>query len=202
MLTGRGNISRQARYNWNLDTFQYCLSYNFAECVQREVDKLMIFELKVSSFVGNLYGRTCLRKNEHLIFIITCIRNSFETFEWCRYVLFRYTFYWNVYYCIDDRPITFCGRHDYDSVIVCLENRIRQDMEECLNIRTEMESPALGIPGTADLLGGNHQWDTTNHTRPTYCNVCKDTLHGEKFLLFVLCNAGSHELPCSSSVTR
>ncbi|XP_011351823.2 diacylglycerol kinase eta isoform X1 [Ooceraea biroi] len=52
-------------------------------------------------------------------------------------------------------------------------------MEECLNtLRMEMESPALGIPGAADLLGGNHQWDTTNHTRPTYCNVCKDALHG------------------------
>lgn len=62
----------------------------------------------------------------------------------------------------------------------------RQDMDECLNtLRTEMESPALGVPGSADLLGGNHQWDTTNHTRPTYCNVCKDTLHGEKYILFV-----------------
>ncbi|XP_014484616.1 PREDICTED: diacylglycerol kinase eta isoform X6 [Dinoponera quadriceps] len=63
------------------------------------------------------------------------------------------------------------------SLVLCGENR--QDMEEWLNaIRTATESRSQGDPGTAELLGGNHQWYATSHARPTYCNVCRDALHG------------------------
>ncbi|XP_025074284.1 LOW QUALITY PROTEIN: diacylglycerol kinase eta [Pogonomyrmex barbatus] len=61
------------------------------------------------------------------------------------------------------------------SLVLCGENR--QDMEEWLNtLRTE--NRPQGDPGTAELLGGNHQWYATSHARPTYCNVCRDALHG------------------------
>ncbi|KAL6431277.1 hypothetical protein ACFW04_007148 [Cataglyphis niger] len=63
------------------------------------------------------------------------------------------------------------------SLVFCGENR--QDMEEWLNVlRTAAENRPQGDPGTAELLGGNHQWYATNHARPTYCNVCRDALHG------------------------
>ncbi|XP_050453538.1 diacylglycerol kinase eta isoform X5 [Cataglyphis hispanica] len=63
------------------------------------------------------------------------------------------------------------------SLVFCGENR--QDMEEWLNaLRTAVENRPQGDPGTAELLGGNHQWYATNHARPTYCNVCRDALHG------------------------
>lgn len=42
------------------------------------------------------------------------------------------------------------------------------------------ENRPQGDPGTAELLGGNHQWYATSHARPTYCNVCRDALHGEE----------------------
>ncbi|XP_014254870.1 diacylglycerol kinase eta isoform X2 [Cimex lectularius] len=29
-----------------------------------------------------------------------------------------------------------------------------------------------------DLLSGRHRWQATSHARPTYCNICKDTLSG------------------------
>ncbi|XP_012523249.1 diacylglycerol kinase eta isoform X3 [Monomorium pharaonis] len=63
------------------------------------------------------------------------------------------------------------------SLVFCGENR--QNMEEWLNVlRTATESQPQGDPGTAEFLGGNHQWYATNHARPTYCNVCRDALHG------------------------
>ncbi|XP_029155939.1 diacylglycerol kinase eta isoform X3 [Nylanderia fulva] len=63
------------------------------------------------------------------------------------------------------------------SLVLCGENR--RDMEEWLNaIRTATENRPQGDPGTAELLGGNHQWYATSHARPTYCNVCRDALHG------------------------
>lgn len=72
------------------------------------------------------------------------------------------------------------------SLVFCGENR--QDMEEWLNaLRTATENRPQGDPGTAELLGGNHQWYATNHARPTYCNVCRDALHGKK-LLFLCYN--------------
>ncbi|XP_025161810.1 diacylglycerol kinase eta isoform X6 [Harpegnathos saltator] len=63
------------------------------------------------------------------------------------------------------------------SLVLCGENR--QDMEEWLQaLRTTTESRSQVDPGTAELLGGNHQWYATSHARPTYCNVCRDALHG------------------------
>lgn len=66
------------------------------------------------------------------------------------------------------------------SLVLCGENR--QDMEEWLNtLRTTTENRPQIDPGTAELLGGNHQWYATSHARPTYCNVCRDALHGKEF---------------------
>ncbi|XP_011164815.1 diacylglycerol kinase eta isoform X7 [Solenopsis invicta] len=63
------------------------------------------------------------------------------------------------------------------SLVLCGKNR--RDMEDWLNaIRTATENRPQGDSGTAELLGGNHQWYATNHARPTYCNVCRDALHG------------------------
>ncbi|XP_071577099.1 diacylglycerol kinase eta isoform X4 [Temnothorax nylanderi] len=62
------------------------------------------------------------------------------------------------------------------SLVLCGENR---DMEEWFNtLRTATETRPQGDPGTAELLEGNHQWYATSHARPTYCNVCRDALHG------------------------
>ena len=67
----------------------------------------------------------------------------------------------------------------FRSLVLCGKNR--QDMEDWLNaIRTATENRPQGDPGTAELLGGNHQWYATNHARPTYCNVCRDALHGKQ----------------------
>lgn len=70
------------------------------------------------------------------------------------------------------------------SLVLCGENR--RDMEEWLNtLRTSEGDPRpQGDPGTAELLGGNHQWYATSHARPTYCNVCRDALHGKQLFFF------------------
>ncbi|XP_011060952.1 PREDICTED: diacylglycerol kinase eta isoform X8 [Acromyrmex echinatior] len=63
------------------------------------------------------------------------------------------------------------------SLVLCSENR-EEDMEEWLTPRTATENHPQGDSGTAEILGGNHQFYATNHARPTYCNVCRDALPG------------------------
>ncbi|XP_018344813.1 PREDICTED: diacylglycerol kinase eta isoform X3 [Trachymyrmex septentrionalis] len=63
------------------------------------------------------------------------------------------------------------------SLVLCSENR-EEDMEEWLAPRTVTENHPQGDSGTAEILGGNHQFYATNHARPTYCNVCRDALPG------------------------
>lgn len=65
------------------------------------------------------------------------------------------------------------------SLVLCGNNK--QDMEDWLHtLRTATESCSQVDPGTAELLGGNHQWYATSHARPTYCNACRDALHGKE----------------------
>ena len=64
------------------------------------------------------------------------------------------------------------------SLVLCSENR-EEDMEEWLAPRTVTENHPQGDSGTAEILGGNHQFYATNHARPTYCNVCRDALPGK-----------------------
>ncbi|XP_012278503.1 diacylglycerol kinase eta isoform X2 [Orussus abietinus] len=65
----------------------------------------------------------------------------------------------------------------FRSLILCGESR--QDMEDWLNaLRAAGESRSQGDAGTAEILGGNHNWYATSHARPTYCNVCRDALYG------------------------
>lgn len=62
--------------------------------------------------------------------------------------------------------------------MLCGENR--QDMEDWIGaLKTASESRPSTDAGTAELLGGNHQWYATSHARPTYCNVCRDALMGK-----------------------
>ncbi|XP_015431327.1 PREDICTED: diacylglycerol kinase eta [Dufourea novaeangliae] len=52
-------------------------------------------------------------------------------------------------------------------------------MEDWLNaLRTMTENRVQADSGIAEMLSGNHQWYATSHARPTYCNVCRDTLYG------------------------
>ncbi|XP_032664900.1 LOW QUALITY PROTEIN: diacylglycerol kinase eta [Odontomachus brunneus] len=51
-------------------------------------------------------------------------------------------------------------------------------MEEWQPTLKATEGPSQDDSGIAELLDGNHQWYATNHARPTYCNVCRDALHG------------------------
>lgn len=80
------------------------------------------------------------------------------------------------------------------SLVLCGENK--QDMEEWFDTLRTVTENRQSDPGAADLLGGNHQWYATNHARPTYCNVCRDTLHGKELyfytLLFII--IGLHEV--------
>lgn len=70
-------------------------------------------------------------------------------------------------------------------MIFCGENR--RDMEEWLNaLRIATENRRHGDPGTVELLEGNHQWYATSHARPTYCNVCRDNLHGKKLYFYII----------------
>ncbi|XP_033209733.1 diacylglycerol kinase eta isoform X5 [Belonocnema kinseyi] len=63
----------------------------------------------------------------------------------------------------------------FRSLVLCGENR--QDMEDWIGaLKGGAETPQDA--GTAELLGGNHQWYATSHARPTYCNVCRDALYG------------------------
>ncbi|XP_051164827.1 diacylglycerol kinase eta isoform X4 [Leptopilina boulardi] len=65
----------------------------------------------------------------------------------------------------------------FRSLVLCGENR--QDMEDWIGaLKTASESRPSTDAGTAELLGGNHQWYATSHARPTYCNVCRDALIG------------------------
>lgn len=64
------------------------------------------------------------------------------------------------------------------SLVLCGENR--QEMEEWLGaLKNVTESRPAADTGTAELLGGHHQWYATSHARPTYCNVCRDALYGK-----------------------
>lgn len=59
-------------------------------------------------------------------------------------------------------------------------------MEEWLNtLKTAPETHPQGDPETVELPRGNHQWYTHSHARPTYCNVCRDTLHGKELYLLI-----------------
>ncbi|KAJ8683494.1 hypothetical protein QAD02_019286 [Eretmocerus hayati] len=52
-------------------------------------------------------------------------------------------------------------------------------MEEWLGaLKNATDTRPTADIGSAELLGGHHQWYPTNHARPTYCNVCRDALHG------------------------
>ncbi|XP_012222170.2 diacylglycerol kinase eta isoform X2 [Linepithema humile] len=63
------------------------------------------------------------------------------------------------------------------TLFLCGKNR--PDMEEWLNtLKTAAETHPQGDPETVELPRGNHQWYAHSHARPTYCNVCRDTLHG------------------------
>ncbi|XP_031830705.1 diacylglycerol kinase eta isoform X3 [Nomia melanderi] len=65
----------------------------------------------------------------------------------------------------------------FRSLVLCGESR--QEMEDWLNaLRTVTENRAQADSGIAEMLSGNHQWYATSHARPTYCNVCRDTLYG------------------------
>ncbi|XP_066585239.1 diacylglycerol kinase eta isoform X2 [Prorops nasuta] len=65
----------------------------------------------------------------------------------------------------------------FRSLVLCGESR--QNMEEWLSaLRTAAESRPQTDTGTAELLGGHHNWYATSHARPTYCNVCRDALYG------------------------
>jgi len=62
-------------------------------------------------------------------------------------------------------------------------------MEEWLNtLKTVAETHPQGDPETVELPRGNHQWYAHSHARPTYCNVCRDTLHGKELYLYLLIN--------------
>nr|XP_033330534.1 diacylglycerol kinase eta isoform X3 [Megalopta genalis] len=65
----------------------------------------------------------------------------------------------------------------FRSLVLC--GKSRQEMEDWLNVlRTVTENRAQADSGIAEMLSGNHQWYATSHARPTYCNVCRDTLYG------------------------
>ncbi|XP_034947054.1 diacylglycerol kinase eta isoform X2 [Chelonus insularis] len=65
----------------------------------------------------------------------------------------------------------------FRSLVLCGESR--QEMEEWLGgFRNPGDNKPQSEPGTAEFLGGNHRWYATSHARPTYCNVCRDALHG------------------------
>ena len=65
----------------------------------------------------------------------------------------------------------------FRSLVLCGEER--QEMEEWLGaLKNAAEVRPTGDTGTAELLGGYHQWYATSHARPTYCNVCRDALYG------------------------
>ena len=72
----------------------------------------------------------------------------------------------------------------FRSLVLCGANR--QDMEDWIGaLKTAAETRPQDA-GTAELLGGNHQWYATSHARPTYCNVCRDALYGDyNFFLFL-----------------
>ncbi|XP_077284434.1 diacylglycerol kinase eta [Arctopsyche grandis] len=57
------------------------------------------------------------------------------------------------------------------SLVLCAETR--RDMEEWLSA---LKSAVPG--GPPDMLNGEHHWYATSHARPTYCNVCREALHG------------------------
>ncbi|XP_031343848.1 diacylglycerol kinase eta isoform X1 [Photinus pyralis] len=51
-------------------------------------------------------------------------------------------------------------------------------MEEWLAALTAASQRRFHEPDQPDFLSGYHHWYATSHARPTYCNVCREALHG------------------------
>ncbi len=65
--------------------------------------------------------------------------------------------------------------------------------------------PSQGDPDSVQHMEGQHSWFSCSHARPTYCNVCRETLHGVAWhgLSCEVCKFKSHrrcvfyvEQPC------
>ncbi|KAF5295424.1 hypothetical protein FQA39_LY13085 [Lamprigera yunnana] len=64
----------------------------------------------------------------------------------------------------------------FRSLVLCAESR--REMEEWLAALTAASQRHFHEPDQPDFLSGYHHWYATSHARPTYCNVCREALHG------------------------
>ncbi|XP_071052733.1 diacylglycerol kinase eta isoform X3 [Onthophagus taurus] len=76
-----------------------------------------------------------------------------------------------LYYAKDTKVIT-----PYRSLVLCAESR--REMEEWVSALHNASKRRYYENDQPDCLSGCHHWYATSHARPTYCNVCRDALHG------------------------
>ncbi|CAG2059945.1 unnamed protein product [Timema podura] len=69
-------------------------------------------------------------------------------------------------------------------LVLCAESR--REMEEWISALKAASARDYYEAGEhQDFLSGHHHWYATSHARPTYCNVCREALSGNRTVCLV-----------------
>ena len=90
-----------------------------------------------------------------------------------------------------------------ESRTLILSAETRREMEDWMR---KMRSCAEKRIDKTDLestqtLSGLHNWCSTTHNKPVFCNKCRDVLSGANFVACEVCNIKSHQ-SCANGITQ